>query len=320
MSLRDEARSAVLAYQNRTGLNLRQLAGRLGYAYQTLKQFVSETKYGDGNGDATARMILTFIALHPPERPALPGRLYSTENVRILDEMIAQALGGAIVLAYGPPGTQKSFVFEYRMAEAWGKTLQPSLGYIYAAPQMGLHAFAVAAAKAIGTPASGIRQNIIDSAVSALCSRKQTTALIVDEAHHLGGRLDTLEVLRELVDRARLGVVLAGHDNLEEIFQSKKAGPLEQWFSRVDFHRRLPGLHENEIRSIAREELGQVPHVTLDKLVESCRVKDYREGKLYLSMRRLMKILGQLRAARRGQFEKIVTQAVSEEERLRAVS
>jgi DNA transposition AAA+ family ATPase len=225
---------------------------------------------------------------------------------------VGHALGGAVALCYGPPGTQKSFVFEYRMAEAWRKSLQPSLGYVYAAPAMGLYAFARAAAKAIGTPAAGVRQDIIDNAVAALRARKQTTALIVDEGHHLAGRLDTLEVLRELVDRGRLGVVLAGHDNLEEIFQSKKAGPLEQWFSRVDYHRRLPGVQEEEARSIAREELGEIAQRSLDKLVESCRVMDYREGKPYLSMRRLMKVLEQLKAARRAQFNRIIAEAASE--------
>jgi hypothetical protein len=76
MSLRDEAREAILARQARTGENLRQIANAMGYAHRTLVQFNSHTGYGDGNGEATARAVLKWFAEHPVESPALPGKLY----------------------------------------------------------------------------------------------------------------------------------------------------------------------------------------------------------------------------------------------------
>ena len=49
-----------------------------------------------------------------PEVADVEGRLYTTQNVRILDRQLQAAREGALSLVYGSPGTQKSFVFQRR--------------------------------------------------------------------------------------------------------------------------------------------------------------------------------------------------------------
>ena len=299
MTVSEEGRQALILYQRRTGLTNAVIADRMGYARQTLVQFRSNSSYGaDGvRHDGTiARAVLEFIKANPPEGPEKPGKLYSTQNVVIIRELVSLAREGAWVLIYGPPGTQKSFVFEYLTAEAWGEAEGPGLAYVYASANMGRRPFVAEVARAIGAFASGHAHGILGGILHALRGRRNRPALIVDEAHHLGGNLPTLELLREIGDRGKVGLVVAGHDNLEEIFQSKKAGPLEQWFSRIDYHRRLPGLSAEEVKRIARAELGEISEAVADSIVKNSRVEDYREGKPYLSARRLFKVLAQTKA------------------------
>ena len=94
MTPREEARKQILAYQARTGLTAGQLAMRMGYARRSMTQFVSTAKYGDSDCEETARNVLAYIAEHPPRSPRLPGKLWPTENVRIIDAMIARARRG----------------------------------------------------------------------------------------------------------------------------------------------------------------------------------------------------------------------------------
>ena len=122
---REEAREALRLYQMRTGLSVGQIAVRMGYARRSLIQYASRAQYGSGDGADAAQRIIDFIQANPPEAPAFPGeKLYPTENMRVIDREIANARCGHFTLVYGPAGTQKSFVFEWRTAEAWRRALE----------------------------------------------------------------------------------------------------------------------------------------------------------------------------------------------------
>jgi DNA transposition AAA+ family ATPase len=124
----------------------------------------------------------------------------------------------------------------------------------------------------------------------ALSQRREPPVLIVDEAHHLGGMVETLEALREVGDRGRIGMIVAGHDDLEAVFRDD-AGPFEQWRSRFDRRERLPGLSQDEVAAIARAELGEVSSQALAVLVRASAVT--HRGFKYLSARALFKALKQ---------------------------
>jgi DNA transposition AAA+ family ATPase len=285
---RDSARENLRLYQSRSGLSLGEIANRMGYARRSLLQFVSHAHYGDGDGAETAKRIQTFIDSHPPEAPELPGKIYITENVRIIDRAIRKVQAGHWVLIYGPPATQKSFVFEYRMAEAWQKALEASVVYIYAQVDMSPLALLKEIAVGLGAYVRADRHATTRNILYTLRRRTSPVAIIIDEGQHLAKRLDTLETLREVADRGRIGLLVAGHDNVEDIFRPRPDCQLEQWRSRVEQHRYcLPGLSEDEAREILRGELGTLPEKTVKIFTEGSTVDDTRKRTKYISARRL---------------------------------
>lgn len=297
---RDAAREALRLYTMRTGQSLGQIAGRIGMARSSLLQFVSRAKYGNGNGVGTAERIQEFIRLNPPEAPAKPGeRLYKTENVDIIDRAIRQVQCGHWVLLYGAPATQKSFVFEWRMAEAWEKALEPGVVYVYAQVNMAPLALLRAIALGLGAYVANDRDGMMRNILHVLRRRRTPVAVIVDEAQHLAKRLDTLEILREVADRGHIGLLVAGHDDVEEIFQPRADCQLEQWRSRIEQHRyALPGLAEKEAREILSGELGALPERTIRTFCEGSLVKDTRKRKDYISARRLFNAIRDFREKR----------------------
>ena len=298
---RDQAREVLRQYQMRTGLGLGEIADRLGYARHSLIQFMSKAQYGDGAGRGTAQRVMEFIKGNPPEAPEFPGpRLYDTENVRIIDRQIANARRGHFTLVYGPAGTQKSFVFEWRTAESWREALEPGVVYLYASPDMSplslLHEIALGLGAYVGN-----RHTTLHSILYTLRHRKTPVAIIIDEAQNLARRLDTLETLRQVCDRGRIGLLIAGHDNVENIFQPRGDGQLAQWRSRVEQHRRcLPGLSDSEAGEIVRGELGTVSEKVIETLITGSMEHDSRKRKDYVSARRLFNALRDFQERRGG--------------------
>jgi len=290
---REEARDALRQYQMRTGLSLGEIAIRIGYARRSLLQYASSGRYGDGNGAEAAGRIMHFIETNPPEAPAFPGdKLYDTENVRVIDREIRNARRGHFTLVYGPAGTQKSFVFEWRTAEAWRQALEPGVVYVYADPGMTPAWLVQEIALGLGAHVGNNRHATLRAILYTLRHRKSPVAIIIDEAQNLAKRLDTLEVLRQVCDRGRIGLLIAGHDNVEDIFQPRGDGQLAQWRSRIEQHRRcLPGLSQSEARKIIQGEVGAVPEKVAETLVAGSMEHDTRKRKGYISARRLFNAL-----------------------------
>src|SRR3990170_8190471 len=103
--LGDKARELITAYQVRTGLSCGQIGRLVGLSYQTGAQFMSNCY--PHNEEPIARRFIAWIEANPPEVPEIPGNLYQTENVKMLNAQIDRALEGEHSLIYGSPGTQK---------------------------------------------------------------------------------------------------------------------------------------------------------------------------------------------------------------------
>jgi len=292
-----QARELVRAYQARTGLSIGQVGRIAGLAFQTMRQFMADC-YPHPE-ESLAQQLIQAVEQNPPEVPDVEGKLYLTENVRILDQQLDSARDGALSLIYGSPGTQKSFVFQRRVAEALRRDgLQaPAIGYVYASGAMGRKALAQEIARQFVVYPGSSAYGTLTSLVFALRRRKQRAVLIVDEAQQLGGELPLLEMLRELVDRAGIGLIVAGHDRLEQIFDPARS-PLEQFVQRFDSRLRLPGLSEKEVRSIAAAELGPVSERTQAEILKQSKARDRHTRADYYSARYLFKVIAQVRRAR----------------------
>ena len=297
MTLGEEAREKVRAYQARTGLSVGQVGRLAGFAHQTMMQFMADRYPNPDN--SIARQITKALEENSPEVADVEGRLYTTHNVRILDRQLQAAREGALSLIYGSPGTQKSFVFQRRVAEALRRAAleAPAIGYIYASGAMGRRSLAQEIARQFVVFPDGAAYQIITNVVFALRRWRQRAVLIVDEAQHLGGNLHLLEMLRELVDRASIGLTVAGHDRLEQIFDPDRS-PLEQFVQRFDHRLRLPGLAEKEVREIAVAELGPLNERTLKEILKQAEARDRQTRTGYYSARYLFKVIAQVRRAR----------------------
>jgi DNA transposition AAA+ family ATPase len=243
--------------------------------------------------------IIKQIEANPPEVPDVRGKLYDTGNVRILDEQLGAAAQGALCLIYGAPGTQKSFVFQRRVAETLRSNglKPPALAYVYASTAMGRASLVQEIARSFVCFARGPAYSVLTNLVFSLRRRERRPVLIIDEAQHLGHDLSLLEVLRELTDRAEIGLVVAGHDDLEKIFDPDTS-PLEQFIQRFDYRLRLPGLAEAEVRSIATTELGELKERALGEILNQSETYDRQRRAKYFSARFLFKVIAQTRAAR----------------------
>jgi DNA transposition AAA+ family ATPase len=312
----ETVRAALHKYLGVMDLTIGQFAERVRRGESTVNLFLRGTYRKDGCGDSRIRrQIWDYLERYPisADVGALPetrGRLFRTKNFRIISEYLASSCDeGEVCLLYGPPGTQKTFVLSHMIAERNREKKNPAL-YIYCTVNMPPRSLL----KRIGREA-GVFTNVasIERLLSSILAefrvQKRPPAIVVDEAQHL--EIPSLEILRELHDRSGCGLVLAGSHSLYENFLRGRAH-LEQWLSRIDHKDPLPGLLADEVRDISCRELGNGQPAKLNegqvkKIVTACSVEDIfargTDGKprvaKYLSVRRLVKFLGQVKKSRK---------------------
>jgi type II secretory pathway predicted ATPase ExeA len=297
---REQVRKDLRVYMNRTGMDLHQIADETGFTHRTLIQFVSEAQYGTGDGSLTAAALKSFMDVHPWEPPDLPGHLYETAATREMDELLAYCRKGRWGTLYGPAGSQKSFWGEYRAAEA-ARGAEPGLLWIPIAGRTTAAAMLRKISMAVGAPyaqaSDAIRQNIIYT----VKKRRTPVALLLDEMDLLEKDIDTLETLRRLGDllRGKLGLIVAGNEQIIYLFKERQGRYFEQWRSRIEQRElRVLGPTREEARGMAMAELGEATEAQVNGLLDDCTVKAPLSGKKYISARRLFFAIENIRDLR----------------------
>src|SRR5665811_267668 len=115
-----EVRLELQDYLARTGMTPSDFARRINYARETVYQFLNGHYSRISSNDGLIRTaIRDFIAAHPIASPAISsGKLYETENARLLRQYFYEALDhGRAYYLYGAPGTQKTYVLQHLIAE-----------------------------------------------------------------------------------------------------------------------------------------------------------------------------------------------------------
>jgi DNA transposition AAA+ family ATPase len=304
--------AALREYLGVMDMSTEQFAERIHRGGSTIRIFLQGRYERVAADDSLIRKLIWDYLERNPIAPSAgelansSGRLFRTKNFRIIAEYLAASCDdGEVCLLYGPPGTQKTFVLSHEIAARNREKKNPAL-YVYASMNMTPRALL----KRIGREAGVFvnlsdRERVIAGILAEFRTRKRPPAIVVDEAQHLA--IPSLEVLRELHDRSGCGLVLAGSHNLYENFLRGRA-QLEQWLSRIDHKDPLPGLLEDEVRDISCRELGngqpaKLGEAQVKKIVAACSVEDIfargADGKpqavKYLSVRRLVKFIGQVR-------------------------
>jgi hypothetical protein len=128
-------------------------------------------------------------------------------------------------------------------------------------------------------------------------------AVALDEAQHLYSRIDTLETLREIGDLAgnRMGILVAGNEQVLELFEPRRKVHFEQWRSRIQqLERYVLGPTRPEARRMILGELPDVGPSKVEAAIEISEVKDPKTHKTYINARRLFNTLRDMRDMREG--------------------
>ncbi len=294
---RETARLALRVYMSRTGLALNQLADLTGFAYQSLRNFVSTARYGDGDGKFTAEAILEFIRKHPAAPPCCaPGKLYETECTRAIRAMVKYVATGRWGILYGPAGSQKTFGLESIAAET-ADSSEPAAVYLECSPKLTPSGLLRRISTFLGTPYAQARETVLQTLLFAVRNRRSPLVLMVDEAQHLYRAVDTLETVRDFGDKARgrVGILMAGNEDVLRLFEPRRGVYFEQWRSRIEQKTvRLTGLTGQECRQIIAAELGTLRPETVEQLLGK-PVIDPESRRHYYSARRLFHAIRDLR-------------------------
>jgi hypothetical protein len=306
---RDQVRDRLIDYMERTGLTEADFASRIGYSHKTLRMFCSDRWYHvAGTAERICRAISEFIANHPIMPPTEAfGELYETSNVRTMRQTFQQLLPRPVAyMIYAPPGSQKSFVLEYLVAEFNRQQLKEKGAlrecafYLYAMVKMTPSQLLKAVAVACGTSSAGDRPRIIRNLSHQFCGRR--VLLVVDEAQHLS--IPCFEQLRHLLDQPpHFSILCSGSHDLKQSFNLLEAS-LEQWNSRFIDKVRLPGVKEDEAEGIILREIGELlkasspegARKTIRALIAGSTVKDgFEKGRRYINVRTLTNALEQIK-------------------------
>ncbi len=297
---RGAVRADLRLYMSRTGFGLAEIASRSGYARQTLQQFVSRAKFGTGlDAGETAQRLAAFMLENPAELPPFPGRIYETEGTRAMRELIADAREGIWGTCYAPYGAQKTFLFETVFAES-AREPQPWFALVEAVERMTPRQLLAEIARSIGAPYAQYTTPLRDAILGELRRRKEPIVVVIDEAQLLYPMIDTLECLRRLGDlaRGRVGVIVAGNEQVMKLFEARRATSMGQWRSRVEQRRlRVYGATEAEARAITQQEFaGALTKAQIDFLIGKSQDTDPlpdEDGKAvrYINLRRMFNAL-----------------------------
>jgi len=297
---REVVRRELRVYMTRTGIDLGRLAMATGFAHRSLIQFVSGARYGDGDGAPTAAALADYMSAHPWEPPELPGRLYETAATREMDEMYAYCRKGRWGTLYGPAGGQKSFWGQYRAAEE-ARQSEPGLIWIpipgRMTPAAILRRIAAAVGASFAQGSDTLRLNIID----AIRARSTVLVLMLDEMDLMEKDIDTLEVIRRLGDflRGKLGLLVAGNEQIIDLFKPRQGRYFEQWRSRIEQKElRVLGPTRDEGRKMVNTELPGSAESKVDGLLDYGTVTDPISRKKYISARRLFFAIDNIRDLR----------------------
>jgi DNA transposition AAA+ family ATPase len=286
-----EVRAKLQDYMERTGLQAEDMARRINYSRVSLYHFVQGRYENVARSSAQIRAaIIDFIDAHPIEPvTSSSGRMYETENVRLIRKCFYEALDGRRAYYFrGAPGSQKTFVLQHLIAELNRDEISKN-GHgrraFYVRARYGIKPTQMMKriAEAAGSITSGDSDRILRNLRFDLGNRK--SLFVIDEAQALD--IPCLETLRELHDMPpNCGLLFAGSHELESMFNRLD---MEQWKSRLRKGAELPGIQEDEATMVIRGELGDVSAQKIADLVKKCYTTDQRKGRevKYISARLL---------------------------------
>lgn len=227
----DEQRNWLIDHRQTMGLTWSEISKRLGIPNGTLSQFGSERGY-DGNNHKIAekiyryRQLLATQAMIAVEAPETPG-FFPTETSRQLEQMLAMAQRGRIVVGAMGPGTGKT------MSARQFTASYPNVFYVAMTPSTaGVNTMQIEVLEALGErDAAGTPQKL-SRRIRERLRKLRHPLLILDEAQHLSEK--ALEEIRSWHDSEGVGIALLGNEGvLQRLEGGNRRMAFAQLFSRV---------------------------------------------------------------------------------------
>jgi hypothetical protein len=125
--------------------------------------------------------------------------------------------------------------------------------------------------------------------------------LALDEMDLLEKEIDTLETVRRLGDllRGKLGMIVAGNEQILSLFNPRRGRYFEQWRSRIEQREvRVLGPTRNEARAILTGELGGGTPAQIEGTLDDCTVADPLTRRKYINARRMFFAIADIRERR----------------------
>lgn len=290
-------REQLRGYMARSGMTAREIAEETGYTRSTIMQFISYSHFGTSNRESseTALKLRIWMETNPLPARQVPGKLYATSATREMDRLLRWCRQGGWGILYGPAGAQKTFLLETRAAECYSDP-EPWMALIEVTGAWSAQAFFRALASELGlnllyNSAEGFRRGIL----RALRRRRSPLAIVIDEADLLYDRVDTLQAIRRFVDLAagHAGLLVAGNEQIEKLFEPRRKSYMEQWRSRVEQERlRVLGPSRAEAKAMVASEAPQLSEAKIERLLDGCTVNDAAVTRRdYVNARRLFNTL-----------------------------
>ena len=208
-----DVRAQVRAAIDARGLTQTGIAREAGIAPTTLSEFLAG-RYTGNNSVIAAKLTSWLKAL--ADRAAVPSALVGTPDfvetsiaVAVLDALDYARIAGNLVVVIGEPGVGKTTALaHYREStnNVWLMTASSDTAALV--PMLDELSLSVGVEPTSHGGAAGLRRAIERKI------RDTRGVLVVDEGQHLDFK--AMESLRSIHDRTRIGLVIAGHPDLEE--------------------------------------------------------------------------------------------------------
>lgn len=295
-----EVRKRTQDWIARTGIETGDLAAEINYSRVALLHFLHGRYSKISGNDANMRRALTeYLDAHPDgdDEDALPKKLIPTRDTRLALECADEALRGRRLIALeGPAGTGKTTVLQ------WFAARNPSARFYLRLTR-------------VDTPRSILQQicrmlraysttwgaRLLRNAVRRLREGGTHRVLLIDEAQYLLDRgCEGYDLVKDIYDLSRCGIVLAGHFTFLRHVSNGLGAELEPHNSRIQRKVHLRGLQESELLGCVGEFLGgELPKSCLSEIIRAITAKDRaaherarlcgldRGSSNYFSMRRL---------------------------------
>lgn len=295
-------------YLDRAGMIPQDLAHEIGYSAMALRAFFagpSAYQKITGAKDLWIRYaVWQYVEHHPlAGDDDLPAKLLPTRDTQLILERIRAAHERSrIVVIEGPPGTSKTTALKWYWAER-NRQRKHDAYYLRAWSEIRGVSFLREICRLSGAYPHGTRHRLLRNAVRKLKEKRPAVVLIDEVQYLLGDGGQPFEQLRDVLDLAECGCVLAGHFNFLRHLTNGFGKVLEQWLSRIDIRDHLRGLMAREIPQVAREYLGEeLPADVQREMANYAYARDrnafYRARAFgepaqqkYLSIRRVKKFL-----------------------------